>query len=127
MNVMDSSGWLAYFADSPNAEHFAPAIEATAELIAPVITLYEVYKRVLAQREESEALRAVAQMRQGQVVDVDTSLALEAARLSHTLQLPMADSLILATARRFDATLWTQDADFEAIEGVRYIPYIPKA
>ena len=122
MNVVDSSGWLDYFADGPNAEHFAPAIEAIAELVVPVITLYEVYKRVLAQRSESDALRAVGQMRQGQVIDLDTSLALEAAQLSHSLRLPMADSLILATARHFDAMLWTQDADFQHIEGVRYVP-----
>ena len=120
MNVVDSSGWLEYFADGPNADFFAPAIEDTARLIVPVITIYEVFKRIMHQRSEDEALSAVAVMTQGIVVDLDASLSMMAAKLSHELKLPMADSIILATARANEAVLWTQDEDFEGKEGVRY-------
>ena len=121
MNLVDSSGWLEYLADGPNADFFAPAIENTPELVVPSLSLYEVFKRVLQQRGEGDALQAVAVMSQGRVVDLDTDLALSAARVSVEHKLPMADSVILATARVCDATLWTQDADFEGVEGVRYI------
>lgn len=125
MNVVDSSGWLEYFADGPNAEFFAPVIENAAELVVSVINLYEVFKRVLQQRGEDEALRAIATMMLGRVAELNQSLALNAARISTNLKLPMADSLILATAQACDAILWTQDADFENVEGVRYIPKPP--
>ena len=121
MNVVDSSGWLEYFADAPNAEFFAPAIENTSELIVPSISIYEVFKKVLQERGEGDALQAVAVMTQGKVVELDTTLALDAARLSVDLKLPMADSMMLAVARMYGATLWTQDADFEGLEGVQYL------
>ncbi|MBZ0091461.1 MAG: PIN domain-containing protein [Burkholderiales bacterium] len=122
MNVVDSSAWLEYFADGSNAAHFSAAIENTAELIVPVISLFEVFKRVLQQRTEGDALKAIALMQQGRVIELDAPLSLSAANLSCKLKLPMADSLILATARMHTATLWTQDADFAAIPGVRYFP-----
>ena len=118
---MDSSGWLEYFAGGPNADFFAGAIEATDELIVPTISIYEVFKRVAQQRGESDALQAVALMQQGSVVDLTIHLALEAARTSVELGIPMADSIILATARSLDATLWTQDADLSGVEGVSYV------
>ena len=121
MNVVDSSGWLEYFADGPNADFFAAAIESTSELIVPTLSLYEVFKRVLQQRGEGDALQAVAVMIQGVVVDLDMDLALSAAKLSIDLKLPMADSVMLATAQRHVAILWTQDADFYGIRGVQYI------
>ena len=121
MNVVDSSGWLEYFADGPNADFFTPAIEATSELIVPAISVYEVFKRVLKQRSESEALQAVAVMMRGRGVDLDDQLALTAAKISMQHRLPLADSIILATARAYEATLWTQDAHFKNIAGVRYI------
>jgi predicted nucleic acid-binding protein len=121
MNVVDSSGWLEYFANGPNAGFFAPAIENTTELIVPTLSLYEVFKRVLQQRGEGDALQAVAAMMQGRVVDVDTDLALSAARLSAAFRLPMADSVMLSAAQMHRATLWTQDADLEGIPGVEYI------
>ena len=121
MNLVDSSGWLEYFADETNAGFFAPAIEDAEHLIVPTISLYEVFKRVLQQRGEGPALQAVAMMEQGQVIDLNSAIALLGAKLSHELKLPMADSLILATARSHQATLWTQDDDFSAIGGVRYI------
>ncbi len=120
MNIVDSSGWLEYFADGKNASFFAGAIQKPAELLVPTICLYEVFKRVLQQKDETEALRAVAVMHQGTVIDLDAGLALAAAKLSATTPLPMADSIMLATARAFRATLWTQDADFETIAGVKY-------
>lgn len=120
MNVVDSSGWLEYLAEAPNADFFAPAIENTAELIVPSISIYEVFKRVCQQRDETAALQATALMMQAQVVNLDISIALSAAKISIALSLPMADSVILATARAFGATLWTQDEHFKKMEGVRY-------
>ena len=120
MNVVDSSGWLEYFADGPNAAFFAPPIEDPAELLVPSVSLYEVFKRVLQQRDETEALKAVALMQQGRIVDLSVALSLSAARISITENLPMADSIILATARMYNAVLWTQDSDFSSIAGVKY-------
>jgi toxin FitB len=121
VNVVDSSAWLEYFADGPNAAFFAPAIEKTADLVVPTISLYEVFKRVLQQRDHGAALQVVAVMRQGRVVELTEALALAAARLSVKHGLPMADSIVLATTQASDATLWTQDADFEGVPGVRYV------
>ncbi len=120
MNVIDSSAWLEYFKGGPNAPEFAPAIEDIDSLIVPTLTLFEVFKRILQQADETSALRATAAMQQGKVVDLDATLAVNAAKLSHDLQLPLADSIILATARFNTATLWTQDGDFKEIEGVEY-------
>jgi len=121
MNVVDSSGWLEYLAEEPNADFFAPAIENANDLIVPSISIYEVFKRVLQQRDEDTALKAVALMMQGQVVDLDATLALKAAKTSIETMIPLADSIILTTARLFGATLWTQDDHFKGIETVRYI------
>lgn len=121
MNVVDSSGWLEYLADGANADFFAPAIEDVEHLIVPTISVLEVFKRVLQQRGENDALQAVALMQQGEIVDLDAGLALSAAKLGHSLKLPLADSVILATARKRDATVWTQDRDFDGLEGVRFI------
>jgi predicted nucleic acid-binding protein len=120
MNVVDSSAWLEYLADGPNAEQFAAAIEAPDMLLVPSITVFEVFKRIRTQRDSEIALHAVSQMRKGEVVDLDADLAIAAADLSADLRLPLADSVILATARAFGATLWTQDSHFDGIEGVEY-------
>lgn len=121
MNIVDSSGWLEYFADGENASFFAPAIEDTGILIVPVICMYEVFKRLMEQRGENTALVHIGDMHHGQVADLTASIALQAAKISTELKIAMADSIILATARAYDATLWTQDADFEGIDGVEYI------
>jgi toxin FitB len=115
-NVVDSSGWLEYFADTPHAKHFAAAIENTENLIVPAIVIYEVCKKVRRERGEDAALHVAAALQAGRVTDIDGSLALDASRLN----LPLADSLIYATAQRFGATLWTQDDDFKNLDGVRY-------
>ncbi len=122
MNVVDSSGWLEYFANGPNADFFAPAIEDLDALLVPSISILEVFKRVLAQRGEREALHAAAQMRLGRVVDLDAALAVWAARISLELKVALAESVMLASARAHGAILWTQDRDFKGIEGVRYVP-----
>ena len=121
MNVVDSSGWLEYFAGGPNAEFFAPALNDAKDLIVPSITILEVFRRVLQQRDEQSALVAIAAMQQGRVVDLDAETALAAGRLGVDLKLPLADSVILATARLHGATLWTQEEDFEGHAGVRYV------
>lgn len=121
MNVVDSSGWLEYFTDGSNADFFAPVIENTQNVLVPTISLFEVFKRVLVEKNRDDALEAVAQMKAGRVVDLDDSLALVAAKLSYELKLPLADSIILATARAHNATLWTQDAHFKGMDGVQYI------
>jgi predicted nucleic acid-binding protein len=121
MNVVDSSGWLEYFGDGPNADFFASAIRETGSLIVPAVTLYEVFKRVALQRGEGSALQAVAMMLQGRVVDLDARIALDAAKVSMDSKLPMADSIILATARIYDAALWTQDGDLKPFADVRYV------
>jgi len=120
MNVVDSSAWLEYLGGWPNADHFARAIEKTDDLIVPTLSLYEVFKRILQQRTESEALQVIAGMQQGRVVDMDTRISVSAARIHMKHQLPFADSVMLATAREYQATLWTQDANFEGIDGVEY-------
>jgi toxin FitB len=122
MNVVDSSAWLEYFADGPNAAQFANAIEDTAALVVPAITLLEVFKRISQQHDEATALKYVAVMQQGRVVDLDAALALRAAALGLRHKLPLADSIIYATARSVRGIVWTQDADFEGLDGVRYLP-----
>jgi len=121
MNIVDSSGWLEYFAEGSNADFFAPAIEDTKNLLVPVICIYEVFKKLLMQRGISEAQTHISDMKQGKIIEIDESLALSAAKLSADLKLPMADSLILATARANDAILWTQDEHFKDLDGVKYI------
>jgi len=115
-HVVDSSGWLEYLADSPRAKHFAAAIEDVDHLIVPVLSIYEVAKKVRRERGEHDAFEVAAVMQSGTVVDLDASLCLEAA----FFDLPLADSLIYATARRFNAILWTQDEDFRGLDGVKF-------
>ena len=122
MNLVDSCGWLEYFADGPNASFFAGPIEDTNSLLVPTICILEVFKRILQQRSRQEALQAVSAMQEGTVVDLDVATALNAAVIGTEAKLPLADSVILATARANEAVVWTQDADFEGMEGVRYRP-----
>ncbi len=121
MNVVDSSGWLEYFVDGPNAEFFAPAVEDTERLIVPSLSLLEVFRRTLQLRGEEDALEAVTLMQQGRVVDLSADLAIDAARLGLASRLSLADSVLLATAHRYKAAFWTQDADVKGLEGVRFV------
>jgi predicted nucleic acid-binding protein len=121
LNLVDSSGWLEYFADGKNAGFFAPAIENTKLLMVASINCYEVFKRIAQQRDENAAMQAVAVMQQGTVVDLSADLAVVAAKIALDLKLALADSVILATARLGRAMVWTQDADFAAIDGVKYV------
>ncbi|WP_305042894.1 type II toxin-antitoxin system VapC family toxin [Geoalkalibacter sp.] len=124
MNVVDSSAWLEYLADGPNAENFSAPLHDLSSLIVPVITLYEVFRVVCRQRGEDLALKAMALMQQGRVVELGPALALEGARLGLELRLPLADSIILATARQHQALIWTQDEHFSGLPDVRYFPKI---
>jgi len=121
VNVVDSSAWLEFFADGPNARIFAEPLEQADLLLVPSVCLYEVFKTVLRQRGEPAALQAVALIRQGHVVELTERIALLAAELSLQNELPMADSIILATARLHDAHIWTQDSDFKGLENVTYV------
>lgn len=121
MNVVDSCGWLEYLADGPNAGFFAEAISDTGSLIVPAVCVYEVFKVMMRERGEQDAIMAVAGMQQGNVSDLTLHLALEAARVSSFAHLPMADAIVAATTRSAGATLWTQDAHFRDMEGVRYV------
>tara|TARA_R110002167_G_scaffold109659_1_gene279598 strand:+ start:944 stop:1324 length:381 start_codon:yes stop_codon:yes gene_type:complete len=121
MNVVDSSAWLSYFASDGNAAVFADPIEELAELLVPSITITEVFKNVLRQRGEASALIVTAHMKQGKVIPLDAELAMNAAKFGALYKLPLADSIIFATAQKYSAVLWTQDSDFEGLTNVRYI------
>jgi predicted nucleic acid-binding protein len=122
MNVVDSSAWLEYLSDGPGAEYFATPLKDTGNLIVPTICIYEVFKAVFQQRGEDAALQTIALMKQGISINLTDEFALQAAKISLEHQIPMADSIILATARAHRAVLWTQDKDFENIENVKYFP-----
>ena len=122
MNIVDSSGWLAYFADEPNAKYFLSPLSDSTLLVVPTVTIYEVFKVILRESSENEALQAVVAMQKGTVVDLIAPLAIAASKLSLEHNLPMADSIILATAQEFKAILWTQDSDFKNIRDVKYFP-----
>ena len=122
MNVVDSSAWLSYLAGDKNARLFSKPIEALDKLLVPSITITEVFKSVLRQRNEDSALEVVAHMEQGTVIALDGELAVNAAVFGVELKLPLADSIIYATAQKYDAVLWTQDADFKGLESVKFYP-----
>lgn len=126
MNLVDSSAWLAYFADEPTAESFKDAIEDTELLLVPTVCLHEVFKVILRERGEDDALLAVAAMQQGMVIPLDEIIALDSAQSSKDFGLAFADSVIYATAKRYEALVWTQDAHFEKLEGVRYFPKLKR-
>lgn len=122
MNIVDSSGWLAYFADEPNAVHFRLPLQDPNSLVVPTVTIYEVCKVILRESNEKNALQAAVAMQKGLVADLTPALAVSASKISLECSLPMADSIILATSRQYNATLWTQDADFKPLSGVKYFP-----
>jgi predicted nucleic acid-binding protein len=120
MNIVDSSAWLSWFADDRNAKYFVEPIQSIENLLVPAVTLTEVFKNMLRQTNERSALQAVTQMRLGKVIPLDDTLAIESARIGLQLKFPLADSIIYATAQRCNALLWTRDADFKGLPGVKY-------
>ena len=122
MNVVDSSAWLSYFAGDRNAGVFAKPIETLDKLLVPSITIAEVFKSVLRQRNGESALEAIAHMEQGNVIALDGQLAVDAACCGAEFKLPLEDSIIYATAQKYDAVVWTQDADFKGLDGVKFYP-----
>jgi predicted nucleic acid-binding protein len=122
MNIVDSSGWLEYFSGGANADLFLPPLQDESSLIVPVITIYEVFKVVLRESGENEALQSICAMQKGKVVELSTSIAMHAAKLGLQHHLPMADSIIFATAKLYGCTVWTQDSDFKNLAGVNFFP-----
>jgi predicted nucleic acid-binding protein len=122
VNIVDSSGWLEYFADGTNADHFAPVLQKTSQLLVPAITIFEVFKVVCRERGENQALQAAALMRQGTVIDLTAAIAMQSAKLSLERKMPMADSIILTTGLIHNAAIWTQDEHFSGMLGVKYFP-----
>ncbi len=121
MNVVDSSGWIEYFSNGKNGQFFLPIVRDINNLLVPVICVYEVFKRMVIKIGEDEAIEAIGIMSLGLTVDINQTIAISAAQISLDLKLAMADSLILATARAHNATLWTEDEHFKDIPGVQYI------
>ena len=122
MNIVASSGWLSYFSGDKNSGAFAKPIESIDELLVPSITITEVFKSILRQRDEASAIEAIAHMEQGKVAVLDSQLAVDAACYGIEYKLPLADSIIYATAQKYGATLWTQDVDFKGLEDVKFYP-----
>jgi predicted nucleic acid-binding protein len=122
MNIVDSSGWLEYFSGGPNAEHFLPPLEEPSSLVVPTITIHEVFKVVLRVTDENQALQSIAAMQKGSVVDLTLNIAMNASKISLQHHLPMAASIILATAKTYKCVIWTQDSDFENFKGVHFFP-----
>lgn len=120
MNLVDTSGWLEYLADTKNAKNFAEAIEKTDELIVSSINIYEIYKKILKEKDENTAIQIIGLMKQSKVVDVTSSIAVQAAKLSYEKNIPLADSMIYITAKENDAMVWTQDVDLKNLVGVKY-------
>ncbi|MGV3666797.1 MAG: type II toxin-antitoxin system VapC family toxin [Leptospira bouyouniensis] len=120
MNVVDSSGWLEYFSGTNRANLFAEAIEKTENLIVPSLSLFEIFKKVYKEKGEDIALKIVAHMQQGKVINLDPRISIYAAKISVEKSIPMADSIIYATAQLNNAILWTQDNDFRGLQGVKF-------
>lgn len=120
MNLVDSSGWLEYFTDGKNAKYFSPVIENTEELIVSPINIYEIFKKVLAEKNESTAIQVVGLMQQAKVIGINSTIAIQSAKFSYQFKMPMADSIIYTTARLSDALVWTQDVHLKGLEGVKY-------
>ena len=121
MNLVDSCGWLEYFSDGKNADFFTSPLQDIKNLIVPSICIFEVFKKILQERNEDAAFQAIAVMHQGNVIELNSTLAIHSAKLSNEYKLPLADSIILATARQNNAIIWTQDVHFKSIRGVKYI------
>ena len=123
MILIDSYGWIEYFANGPLAESYATFIEeANAEnTVTPTIVIYEVYKRIKSVKGEQKALEAYAQMSRTKIVELTSSLSLKAADTSITLDLGMVDSIVVATAKAYNAEIVTSDEHLKSLEKVKFI------
>jgi len=121
MTIIDSSGWLEYFIGGPNSDFFSKAIKNNPEIIIPAIILYEIWKKIAREKGEDTAIELVAQLKRYEIVPLDENLSIYAAKISSEYRLAMADSIIYATAKKYNAILWTQDSDFKDLKNVRYI------
>lgn len=119
MIVVDSSGWIEFFLDGPKAGIYARYLQHPEKILTPVIVVYEVYKKVKRERGEQLAKLCLAQIEKTQIVPITQTIALLAADLSLEFSLPMADALVLATARAQKSELITSDSDFQNIPGAR--------
>jgi predicted nucleic acid-binding protein len=124
MNIVNSSCWLEYLMDTKIGAAVAPVVENPAGLIVPTITLYEVYKKLLAEKDEEYAIDVVSYMQGGTVVDITAALSLSAARISRAYKLPMADSIIYATSLHYKSVVFSCDKHFKDIPNIRYFPKI---
>lgn len=121
MNLVDSCGWIEYLANDENADFFAQPLMETENLIVPSICILEVMKKIHQERGGDAASEVFSLMNQGIVVELDAETAILSAKLGCDLKLPLADSVVLATARKHNAVLWTQDSHFKGMDGVQYI------
>ncbi|MBV6421563.1 MAG: hypothetical protein DAHOPDDO_02838 [Ignavibacteriaceae bacterium] len=120
MNLVDSSAWMEYFADGKNAKHFAPMIQDLKNLVESIINVSEVYKKISQHRDENSAIQAIAVMQQAEVLEITSQIAIEGSKISIQNKIPMADSLIIASARSVGAKIWTQDYNFKGIDNVLF-------
>lgn len=120
MNIVDSSCWLEYFSGSTVGEIVSPIIIDVENLLVPAITIYEVFKKLLLEVGEDKSIFAIAHMKLGRVIDLDADLAINSAKIGKEYKLAMADSIIFATCKKYNATLWTQDKHFKDLENVKY-------
>jgi len=121
MIIIDTSGWLEYFTGGTNSKFFSTPIKNNSKIIVPTIILYELWKKISRERGEDKAVELVAQLKRYDIIPLDESLSISAAKISNEYKIAMADSIIYATAKKYNATLWTQDADFKDFENVKYI------
>jgi len=121
--LIDSYGWIEYFGDGPLADSYAAFVEKADEkgTVTPTIVIYEVYRRIRSLRGEEKALEAYAQMSRTKIVDLTSSLCLDAADVSMNLNLGMADSIIIATAKAHNAQIITSDEHLKKMDRVKFI------
>ena len=125
MIVVDSCGWVERFAGSAHGELYGAAMQDPGEMLVPAVCLTEVFRTLAREAGESAALVGASVMRQARVIALDAELALDAARVGRALGLPLADSIIYATAQAHGAEVWTHDVHFRGLPGVRFVEASP--
>ncbi len=122
MNLVDSSGWIEYLQDTPRADLFAEAIEDRYDLLVPTIALFEVHEVLSRNLPANLVAQCLDVMRLGLVLDLTDKRAIAASTIASRHRLAMADAAMYSLALEFEATFWTQDVDYQGLEGVRYCP-----